>query len=645
MRYQGQGLGASLRRCLLGALTGLGLAAGCGLPVPDSQYVLVGDATELAVDVWLPHEMPGDGTVPTVVRLGRYWRDYQMPPLLSPLLGKYPRQVSWLNVAGYAVVMVDVRGTGASFGVSTAPWSEEERGDYPLLIDWVVGQPWSDGKVGAYGTSYEGVTADWLGAARHPAVKAVLPTYSYCDVYLDVSHPGGILNDRFVKAWADLTALMDRNDTGFLGIVIAADPSGYVAQFAGLAYLLLQGVRPVADSVARLNEAVGQHADNTYVYDAIRGIEFRDDSFGALAVDDVSPLLGADGTERAAAIRRVVGWQDAGTVRGALRSFNALDVAFHVVVITPQSHSATYHVDPYDFADPVRLDMQQVIDEVWKAVPFFDRFLKHDAGGQPRPEVIYYTYVEDAWKQTAVWPPEGFETQRWYFAEGGRLSRAAPMAPAGQDLYKVDFDATTGRENRWFTGLGGVPIRYTDRAEQDELLLVYETAPLEQTVELTGHPVVSLQVRSTHTDGAFYVYLEDVGPEGEVVYLTEGQLRALHRKVSNESPPAAVFGPYHTFKRADAQPLLPGEVAEITFDLLPISTIIRCGHRIRVALGGHDRDTFARYPARGTPILAFERNAEQACWIDLPIRPREDLEPLPSEELIWPPVGGCPTAS
>jgi hypothetical protein len=55
-------------------------------------------------------------------------------------------------------------------------------------------------------------------------------------------------------------------------------------------------------------------------------------------------------------------------------------------------------------------------------------------------------------------------------------------------------------------------------------------------VEITGHPVVTLYVTSTAKDGAFYVYLEDVDENGKVTYVTEGQLRPLHRKVSNEIP-------------------------------------------------------------------------------------------------------------
>ena len=60
------------------------------------------------------------------------------------------------NRAGFALVVVDARGTGASFGTRTGELSEREIADYGELIDWIAAQPWSNGRVGVYGGSYEG---------------------------------------------------------------------------------------------------------------------------------------------------------------------------------------------------------------------------------------------------------------------------------------------------------------------------------------------------------------------------------------------------------------------------------------------------------------------------------------------------------
>jgi len=57
-------------------------------------------------------------------------------------------------------------------------------------------------------------------------------------------------------------------------------------------------------------------------------------------------------------------------------------------------------------------------------------------------------------------------------------------------------------------------VVYPDRAEEDRRLLTYTSKPLEEDTEITGHPVVTLYVTSTATDGAFFVYLEDVDEAG-----------------------------------------------------------------------------------------------------------------------------------
>jgi hypothetical protein len=196
---------------------------------------------------------------------------------------------------------------------------------------------------------------------------------------------------------------------------------------------------------------------------------------------------------------------------------------------------------------------------------------------------------------------------RWYLTEEHALSQTAPAAATGSDNYTIDYEATTGERNRWLTQLGG-PVVYPDRAEADRRLLVYTSSPLAEDTEITGYPFINLYVASTATDGAFFVYLEDVDESGKVTYITEGELRAIHRKVSTERPPHWIGMPYHSFKRKDAMPLVPGKVAELKFGLLPTSVLIRKGHRMRIAIAGHDKSVFARIPAEGTPVITVERN-------------------------------------
>jgi uncharacterized protein len=80
----------------------------------------------------------------------------------------------WL-AQGYAVVMADVRGTGASFGQWYIPYSPHEAKDIGYLANWIGRQGWSNGKVVMTGPSYLGTTALMGPAYGEPAIKAIAP--------------------------------------------------------------------------------------------------------------------------------------------------------------------------------------------------------------------------------------------------------------------------------------------------------------------------------------------------------------------------------------------------------------------------------------------------------------------------------------
>lgn len=68
--------------------------------------------------------------------------------------------------------------------------------------------------------------------------------------------------------------------------------------------------------------------------------------------------------------------------------------------------------------------------------------------------------------------------------------------------------------------------------------------------------------------------------------------------------------------------LVPGEVAEIRFGLLPTSALVRKGHRLRIAVAGHDASTFARIPAEMAPTVTVHRESIRASHVDLQVVPR-----------------------
>ena len=92
---------------------------------------------------------------------------------------------------GYALVAVDVRGTGASCGTRDSFRSPRERADYARIAEWVVAQPWSDGRIGATGISYVGAACDFLASSGNPAVRAIAPLSAVWDTYIDHYYPAG----------------------------------------------------------------------------------------------------------------------------------------------------------------------------------------------------------------------------------------------------------------------------------------------------------------------------------------------------------------------------------------------------------------------------------------------------------------------
>ena len=146
---------------------------------------------------------------------------------------------------------------------------------------------------------------------------------------------------------------------------------------------------------------------------------------------------------------------------------------------------------------------------------------------------------------------------------------------------------------------------YSDLNTEEAKLLRYISPPLEQDLEVTGHPILTLFLSSTTPDATVFAYLEDVDDRGNVIYVTEGQLRTLHRKLSQSPNEQLQFLPYRTYKREDALPLQPEKVARLVFDFLPTSYQFHKGHRIRLSLAGADKDHFAPLPGPVPTLTIF----------------------------------------
>jgi predicted acyl esterase len=120
--------------------------------------------------------------------------------------------VAWYVEQGYAVVLVNVRGTGLS-GAEYEFLSREEQQDHYEVIDWISSQPWSNQRVGGYGSGYS-ATAQWNMASQFSRnLQCIAPHAAAMDPYSEWVMQGGVRNSAFIDNWYE-TRVRDANAFG-----------------------------------------------------------------------------------------------------------------------------------------------------------------------------------------------------------------------------------------------------------------------------------------------------------------------------------------------------------------------------------------------------------------------------------------------
>ena len=570
-----------------------------------SEYVKMRDGVRLAVDVHVPKGLAEGERTATILHMSRYYRSVQLRALLRVVAGSGPRPVTEVDTreafvkAGYSWVDVDVRGSGASFGFQPYPLSEPEIRDGADVLDWIVAQPWSAGMVGATGVSYNSALATLMIRNHHPALKAVAPRFGGWDVYEDVFLPGGLQAKNLLSDWS---RVLEAIDAGRLSPIFGWTITSQV-----------RGVRPVVDEL--LPQAIADHDQNVNVEQLLGQVVYRDDTDprGAqVTMDDFSPHATIKDLSKVP-VYAYGGWLDGAIPRGQAREYLASGNPGSRLRLGPWFHLGEFNASPYahgrpkDFNQPAEL------------IRFFDWHLRGvDAGIGSEAPVQYYTMGKERWQSSRTWPPPGAEWQSLYLGDAKQLERKVPTGGEAEDRYQVEPVETSGPGSRWGLIVGtGTKHETSDLREVTRRMLAYTSAPLERALEITGHPRVRLFLAANATDGGVFVYLEDVAPDGQSRYITEGQLRLLHRKLS-KAITADTLTPERSYKRADGMPLVPGEVTEVVFDLLPVSYEIPAGHSIRVAIAGADNLKF-NAPMLANPLIyQVHRDEAHPSRVELP---------------------------
>ena len=538
----------------------------------SSLYVAMKDGTKIAVDVLLPKGLPPGRKIPTIMRITRYGR--------MPVDGSIPQGFKSFPQHGFAFVAMDERGTGASFG--KVRYGKATIGDMREVVDWIVRQPWSNGRVGATGTSYDGTTAELLAACGHPAVRAVAPLYSDFNYYTDLLYPGGVFNDLLIKLWGQETA---QEDAGHAAKRVDTDKDGSLRK-----------------------QAILEHKGNFDVYASARRAEFFDTGVSGLTGtwNDMSATGVADDLKKGHVPELILAsWFDAGTVQGTLRRFQAIDNQ-QLVFIGAWNHGGELDANP--FSPPGTAAVPGQARQTLEVLQFFRHYLLDVPDeSRTRRQLNYYTIGENVWHSTDTWPPEDLGTVQYHLGPDRTLSAQPATGSVIANLPVI----STGETNRWSSQVTGGNISYIGVLDKLAALPSFTSGALEMATEITGQPVLRLHLSADATDPRVMAYLTAVDPYGKSYYLTEGYLRLELRKTD------ASQQTLHSYLRRDAESVPRGKEFEADLALFPISVVLPKGYRLRLSLASGDSPQFGA-------STVFQATIFASSELDLPATHRSE---------------------
>ena len=631
--------------------TGVGAQEPTPYEVAATQNVMVRmrDGVHLATDIYRParNGSPVEGTFPVLLERTPYNKEIENPDgTLSPVdpvrraRFRANRVVNFLASRGYVVVIQDVRGRYASEG----HWrmlADDGRDGFDTA-QWIASEPWSSGKIGGFGQSVQGGTAHALALANAPGVSALLPLDAMSNFGLyGIRHHGAFelrwFNWIFAAVsptnlpWERQAAERAASDPAVAGSLVnlAGRVRQYVRQLPFRA-----GTTPLQfapDYEVWLVDAMSHgNYDARWKNNSVNVIEH-------LAEYKDIPVL------------HVTGWYDSWTASVANLNFVGLRRAkknLQQLVIGPWTHAgqSLSFAGQAEFTDDAALDMQRF------RVRWFDRWLKGVDNGVEReaPVRIYVmgggdghktpdgrVFVGGRWRDEQEWPLARTTPTPYYLHANGILT---PEKPGGAQPVIFRFDPRNP-----VPSLGGGVSSQGDlmaagaadqRCHPDVWLcadskplssrsdvIVFQTPPLVDDVEVTGRLIVTLWAGSDAVDTDFTAKLVDVYPpspdfpSGVALNISDGIVRARYR-----SNPAR------------AEWLRPGRPYEFTIEMYPTSLLFQRGHRIRLDISSSNFPRFDVNPNTGEPLNDNHRwrianntiyiDAKHPSHIVLPVIPR-----------------------
>ena len=600
--------------------------APASMSVARNVMVAMRDGTRLATDVYRPANNgdPLPGRWPTL--LGRTSYDKDADWLwIKPV-------VKYFVPHGYVVVLQDLRGRGESEGGAYSHVMNPHEGpDGYDTIEWIAAQPWSNGRVGTLGVSHGAVVQGALALHRPPHLSAMWMDDSFVNWFTNGARQGGALEldtlgMMFLHAHDSREAKADPVLERAL-----ADAAAHLREWV-MRMPLKPGCSPLA-LVPRFEEVFfnyyrrGEY-DDYWKQDCIN-FEERIDKFADVPTVlrcgwyDVFPWANTEFYRRLMAIRKQ-----------PLR-----------LIMGPWVHNAcerSYSGD-VDFGPAAALDGHTGPAFNEMRLRWFDRWLKDDVNGvEQDPRVMLFVMGggdgrrnQDGrlnhggfWRAEHEWPLARTEFIPYYFQANGALGPEKPRDAESSVAYVFDperpvptISANVGSFYEHLPLPEGIhPSMSTPRARMRSIVLmgashqkeepgivgcsppypplsaradvvVFQTPPLQQDVEVTGPIVVKLWISSSAPDTDFTAKLLDVYPpnadyiQGYDMNLADGIQRVRYR---------------NGYQRPEF--ITPGQVYELTVTLSPTSNTFKAGHRIRVDISSSNFPRFDVNPNTGEPL-------------------------------------------
>ncbi len=547
-------------------------------------YLTMRDGVTLSANVLFPDQnLYGPPPWPTVIEYSGYGPSNPDAPQPGSLIA---------NLLGFAVVGVNLRGSGCSGGIYDV-FSAAQSADGYDIVETVARQDWVlHNRPGMVGLSYPGNTQLFVAATRPPSLAAITPLSVLDDLWRQ-QWPGGIYNSGFTRVWIEMRDAETRQG-GMAWDKQRIDNGDTIAEAN-------QAVRTIDLDFARFG-----HAMDTY-RTAMRQRRAAD------LVGDIEVPVYLTGS-----------WQDEQTGSRFALMLDRFTNSPHTVFTMTNGH----HPDGYspmlinrwfEFLsfyvarrvpriDPmVRELAPAVFAEHFGYTPTLepDRFADfgddYDAAlasyrSEPPVRLLFESGTVDEvpgapgqrFEATAdAWPVPGTRAQRLYLGPDHALVAEAPAdesvvsyvddPEAGELSYAVtdDFDAFIQPT-----------IAYEWTRFPDGAVAGFERV-LDETITIAGQPHLDLWLRPGTTDTAVQVTLTEVRPDGVEVRVQTGYHRPIH---AVEERPDDELHVDHTFDVADRTELVPGEWIRTRVPLLPVAHVFRKGCKLRIGVSTPGRD-------------------------------------------------------